>query len=122
MSILKHPTTGPATWNAVEISHDQQWLKSLTPEFITAIDAALGSLQSKNRCYPHFGKDDFPLDSQQSFMQSLADELEHGRGFFVLKGLPIDNYSESDIEALYFGIGLHLGTPVYQNPQGHLLG
>lgn len=122
MNILRQEITGLAVWRAEQIKSDRRWLKSLTPEFISAIDAALSHLDSQSLVFPDFKKRDFPIDSQSPFITTLADELEEGRGFFVLRGLPIGRYSESQIETLYYGIGLHLGTPVCQNSNGDLIG
>ena len=55
-------------------------------------------------------------------MNGLTDELENGRGFLVMRGLPVERYSEDEINILYYGIGLNLGIPVRQNPKGDLLG
>lgn len=48
--------------------------------------------------------------------------MENGRGFLLLRGLPIERYSDDEVRTIYYGIGLHLGSPVRQNPQGDLLG
>lgn len=39
-----------------------------------------------------------------------------------MRGLPMERYSDDDINIIYYGIGLHLGEPVRQNPKGELLG
>jgi hypothetical protein len=52
----------------------------------------------------------------------LADELEHGRGFLVLRGLPVQRLTDEQIDAVTYGLGLHMGVPVRQNPRGDLLG
>ena len=51
-----------------------------------------------------------------------AENLESGKGVFLLRGLTVQNYSETDLDILYFAIGQQLGTPVHQNPQGELIG
>ncbi len=55
-------------------------------------------------------------------MADLAEVLENGRGFALWRGLPVDRYSEEALNAVYYGLGLHLGLPVCQNPKGDLLG
>lgn len=55
-------------------------------------------------------------------MLEHTEELENGRGFVVLRGLPVQRYSDEDINIIYYGIGLHMGQPVCQNPRGELLG
>jgi alpha-ketoglutarate-dependent taurine dioxygenase len=45
----------------------------------------------------------------------LREELESGRGFVVICGLPIDEYSDQEAAILYWGIATYLGTPIPQN-------
>jgi hypothetical protein len=40
----------------------------------------------------------------------------------LLRGLPVERYTEDQLRALYFGLGCHLGTPRYQNSRGELIG
>ena len=40
----------------------------------------------------------------------------------MLHGLPVHRYTDDELKAVYYGIGLHLGVPVRQNPRGDLLG
>ncbi|MFM7025380.1 MAG: TauD/TfdA family dioxygenase, partial [Limnohabitans sp.] len=86
------------------------------------LDAALSHLKSRGLTFPNFGRDDFPLAGWAHLLHRCSDELENGRGFMVLRGLPVTHYTEEDINILYYGIGLHMGMPVRQNPRGDLLG
>ena len=120
--ILKQKITGPAAWTGQDLAGDTSWIHPLTADAIASIDAALAAVKTKGLKFPHFGKADFPLDAQALKLQQHANELENGRGFMLMRGLPIERYSEDDINIIYYGIGLHLGEPVRQNPQGDLLG
>ena len=40
----------------------------------------------------------------------------------VVRGLPIDRYSITDLETIYWGVGRHFGTPVSQSVMGDRLG
>ena len=120
--ILKHPITSAAAWRGSEMAGDTSWLHHLSPEAIACIDQALAGLRAKGLAFPHFSRDDFPLPALADDLAAYADALENGRGFLVLRGLPVARYSEAEIQALYYGIGLNLGTPVRQNPRGDLLG
>ncbi len=72
--------------------------------------------------FPHFGKDDFPLPALADALKQWQDELEDGRSFLVIHGIPVERSTEEENEAVCYGIGLHLGRPVRQNPRGDLLG
>ena len=120
--MMKNPITGPAAWKGADMKGDTSWLHILSPEAIASLDAALAHVKARGLSFPNFGKDDFPLAGDVLDLKKHSDELENGRGFLVLRGLPIERYSEEDIHILYYGIGLHMGIPVRQNPKGDLLG
>ncbi|MDP3520235.1 MAG: TauD/TfdA family dioxygenase, partial [Hydrogenophaga sp.] len=116
------PITGPAVWKGPAIANDTAWVHHLTPATIAVFDAALAQLKARGLTFPNFGKDDFPLHALAADFARYADELENGRGFLLLRGLPVERYTEEEINCLYYGLGLHMGTPVRQNPRGELLG
>jgi len=120
--ILKEKIISLAAWTGNDFKHDQSWLYHFSPENIDDIDTALASLKGRNINFPRFSKSDFRIGELEDKLKLSADELENGRGFFVLRGLPIEKYNDDEINIIYYGIGLHLGTPVGQNPQGDLLG
>ena len=45
-----------------------------------------------------------------------------GRGFVRLRGVERERYNQAEMEMLYWGVGMHLGSPWAQNKHGHLLG
>ena len=120
--ILKTPITGPAAWSGPDIEKDPSWIRVLTDEEIAGLDAALATLKAKGKTFPDFTRDDFPIGPLGACLPALADKLENGCGFMVLRGLPVQRYDDNALKSVYYGIGLHLGTPVRQNPRGDLLG
>ena len=121
-AILTEKIDGPSAWLAADFTNDDSWIVHLTDDDIAAIDAALRAVQARGLTPPRFAAADFPIGALSARLATLAGELENGRGFFVLRGLPVERYSEEEIDAVYFGLGLHLGTPVGQNPEGDLIG
>ena len=121
--ILQTPLTGPAAWRGEALTSDTSWIHHLSPDAIAALDAALAHVKAQGLRFPDFVQADFPLpEALRAQLAAHADELENGRGFTVLRGLPVERYSDEDIQIIYYGIGLHLGQPVRQNPRGDLLG
>src|SRR6201999_3716379 len=49
----------------------------------------------------------------------VRGELEGGRGFALLRGLPIDRYSPEDARLLFWGLSQHLGEPQEQDGAGN---
>lgn len=116
------PINGPAAWRGRDFTDDRRWIHVLTPEAIALLDSALAHLKSRGLRYPDFDRDDFPIHALAPDLAGYADELENGRGFLLLRGLPVQRYSEEDLNTVYYGLGLHMGTPVRQNPRGDMLG
>jgi len=55
-------------------------------------------------------------------LRSLLRELLEGRGFVLLRGLPVERWSREERAIAYLGIGAWLGRARSQNAKGHLLG
>ena len=121
--ILKTPLTGPASWRGEDFAGSTSWIHHLSADAIATLDAALAHLKAQGLEFPNFTREDFPLsETFKAELTEHADTLENGRGFVVLRGLPVERYSDAEINAIYYGLGLHLGQPVRQNPRGDLLG
>ena len=45
----------------------------------------------------------------------------HGRGVVLLRGLPIQGLDFTEIAAMYWGLGAHIGNAQPQNTRGHFL-
>lgn len=121
-ALLTSKIETPAAWVGADFAGDESWLHHLSATALAEIDNAVAGLRASGRGFPNLTKADFPLVTLADDLTRYANELENGRGFFLLRGLPVDRYTEADLRAIYFGIGLHLGTPVGQNPQGDVLG
>ena len=52
----------------------------------------------------------------------MRDEVLNGRGFLLLRGLPVERWSMREAATAYFGLGAHLGSARSQNGKGHVLG
>ena len=64
----------------------------------------------------------FPLPTLGGKLAALERELATGRGFVLLRGLPIERMSEDEIWTVYCGIGTYLGVNVSQSADGDRLG
>ena len=116
------PITGPSAWTAADFEDDDSWIIHLAEAEIMDLDAALATLRAKDLSFPNFTREDFPLPALGPRLAGIAEELETGRGFVLLRGLPIERYTDEEINAIYYGLGLNMGQPVGQNPKGDLLG
>ena len=113
---------GPAAWRADDMRENADWLRTFSESEIDEILAATRSFQSTGRSIASMRAPDFTLPTLGPVLDDLRGELLRGRGFTLLRGLPIDALSIEERAIAYFGIGVHLGHAVSQNAMGHLLG
>jgi hypothetical protein len=116
------PITGPKAWRGAALTSDPSWVVTLDEPALGELDRALAHARSTGRALADIGREDFPLARTAALLGDVLDEIQGGRGFVVLRGLPVERYSDEDVGLLFWGIGRHLGSPLYQNPQGDLLG
>ncbi|MGQ0525088.1 MAG: TauD/TfdA family dioxygenase [Betaproteobacteria bacterium] len=112
---------GPAAWIGPLIQHDRGWIHHLDADALAEIAAALSHVKRAGARVP-YSKALFPLDRLAATLDGILDEIEHGRGFALVRGIPRSRYTAEECELIYWGLGMHLGTPVSQNARGHLLG
>ena len=104
------------------MQESDQWIEILSDAEIAELLAAVARLEQAGTAMLGMTAADFPLPTLEPRLVTLAAELDTGRGFWLLRGLPIDDLSERQAAFAYWGMGLHMGVPVSQNARGHLLG
>lgn len=115
------PITSPDAWTGPQIQNDPSWIYHLNAADAAEIDVALKHARRIGARIP-FPADSFPLPRFAGVLDGILEELEHGRGFKLIRGIPRQRYSDEECELLYWGLGAHLGNPVSQNARGHRLG
>ena len=113
---------GPAAWRGAEIRDRGDWTYRLSDAEIAELEQALAAARARGVALATLGPADFPLPTLGPVLHTIRDELIDGRGFVLIRGLPIERYSREAAATIYLGIGSHIGRPVSQNAEGHLLG
>lgn len=112
---------GPAAWTGSEIQNDASWIRRFDAAHVEEIHSALARAKQAGARIP-FARELFPLPRVGAYLDGILEEVENGRGFVLLRGIPRERYTDEECELLYWGLTSHLGTPVSQNARGHLLG
>jgi len=120
--ILREELHVPSSWRGEDLLGREDWIHRLTPAEVEDLETALAAARSCGKPMGELARDDFPLTVLAGAVASWMKELESGRGFINVKGLPVARYSEQDTELMLWGIGLHMGSAVSQNAAGDLLG
>ncbi len=118
---MPQPLTGRAAWTGAELDRTGDWIRNLDDVHRREIDAALAHVKRRGLPLMGFGRDDFPLESTAALLADINEELENGRGAVRLRGLDV-NRPEDELRQIFWGIGCHLGTALYQNARGEIMG
>lgn len=121
-SIPDHPVEGPEAWNAAALGADDGWIHPLSDADRAELRAAVDQVKAAGLGLFRFGRDDFSLPTLGPRMRAIMTDVEQGRGCALMRGLDADAYNLSDLTLLYWGLGVHMGTPISQNARGDLVG
>ena len=114
------PLTGPSVWTGAELAASGDWIRSFNETHLAEIDAALANVRRGPAI--GFARDAFPLPRTAALLADVSEELENGRGAVRLRGLPVGRYSTDDLRRIFWGLGTHLGTALFQNARGEAMG
>src|ERR1051326_2457670 len=115
------PFAGRAAWQIDDLTNGDPWQYSLPPVALSQLAQATRRIRKTRREISALSKADFHAPSFAAAAEFLRQELESGRGFVLITGLPIDSYSDQEATILYWGIATYLGEPMPQNARDEYL-
>jgi hypothetical protein len=119
---LPREIRGPSAWYGPELAARGDWIEHLTETEVLEIDVAAERLVNGETDIPSIRRDDFPLPSLGPRLRRILEVVLTGRGFVLLRRLPVERWSIRKTATAFFGLGTHLGSARSQNAQGHVLG
>ena len=119
--MLRPLVEGPSAWIGADLAkRPEEWTYQLASAQVAEIDAAVAGIRDRN--IAEIRRPDFPLPTLGPALDRLRDEVLNGRGFVLLRGLPVEGRSIAESAAAYWGIGTYFGNARSQNAKGHVLG
>ncbi|MCY4452226.1 MAG: TauD/TfdA family dioxygenase [Immundisolibacterales bacterium] len=111
----------PAAWRGDRMAARSDWVLAVEEGMVEELEAAATAIGRRRIALFESTRDDFPLARMHALFRTMLDALEGGRGFVLLRGLPVERWSEDETRAAIWGLGTHLGRPVGQDLAGSLL-
>ena len=108
-------------WKNNDVCHDRSWEITLSSEQKAEIVSVARDAIASGASLETLSLDLFPLALWDVVIDKINEDLSNGVGFVLLHEFPIDEMTEEEVQIAYFGLGLHLGTPVRQNSNSELL-
>ena len=114
--------TSEAAWAGEDLKDQSTWAYTITPSDQEEIDRVMSGLRANPLPLARINRSVFELPTLGPKLLKFSREIRDGRGFKVVRGLKIANYTDDEVGCIFWGVGTYLGSPVAQNPKGDLLG
>ncbi|KAI1097553.1 Clavaminate synthase-like protein [Jackrogersella minutella] len=105
---LPQQLTGKLVWEGDSLAETYKWTYVLEPSQLDEIGLAVKHFKSLGLPLAHVNQETFPLPTLHSELRRLSDELHNGHGFFVIRGLRVDEYTREENIIIYAGISAHI--------------
>ncbi len=119
--LLRSPIEDPAAWRGCDMLHANDWSVELDADAVAEIDHALERVSTRNLPLYDVAKDDFLLPNVSKLLTRVLGDIEGGRGFVRLRGLPVGRWGEERSRLALWGLGAHLGWAEAQDGAGSLM-
>ena len=119
--MLLEPVKESTAWKAEDVKDQSRWMYELTERDIAELDAAVKSYSAKDLRYPDVARGQFPLPTFAQKLLGIPQVMEHGLGFLVLRGIPVERYTLEEARIALWGIGTYIGNAISQNARGEVL-
>ncbi|MFN0109351.1 MAG: TauD/TfdA family dioxygenase [Blastocatellia bacterium] len=111
-----------AAWYGPTLAKRNDWIEELSELEISELETATKRLADAGIEIPSIRSADFPLPTFGNRLRRILDEVLNGRGFALIRGLPLECWSRLESAIAFYGLGAHLGNARSQNAAGHVLG
>jgi hypothetical protein len=110
---------GACVWRGAEMVDNHRWVKEFPAAVLEQLDAAVD--KSKDIGWRRIDRHNFPLPGAKPFFDDVREELENGSGMVKMRGLDVARYDAEQLRRIWFALGSHLGTPMFQNYRGEAM-
>src|SRR6266446_2681135 len=88
----RHLIEGPSAWIGADMrGREAEWSYRLSPAEIAEIETAVQAVQARGLDIAEIRREDFPLPTLGPVLDRLRAEVLYGRGFALLRGLPVED-------------------------------
>ena len=123
VSILAAQHAGGSDWYGPDMAARTDWIEPFTHAELDELGRLAQRLDNGNlAALCGLRAADAPLPLLAPRLTRISQDVLEGRGFALLRGLPVAAWGRRRAAIAFMALGAHLGHARPQNAQGHLLG
>lgn len=117
-----HSPFEPRAWLAQDVAQDPSWILRMNAAEVAGFDAALAHARRLDKPLLAMTQADFPLPAESQDVLRRAIDATQGRwGMCLLKGFPVERWTEADTRLAYWGMSLYMGVGRTQNRASEII-
>jgi len=121
-AVPMQPVVDPAAWYPEDLAANEDWIYTLSDVEADEIRAAVSAIERNGRDILEIRREDYEMPTLDRGLAALYDELLEGRGFTLIRGMPVAEFTHAEAAAAFWLIGTRFGRALSQNPKGHMVG
>ncbi len=119
--ILRELIRDVTAWKGPDLQQDTSWIYELDAADVQELEAAAEMIKQRGLTWGQFDKHDFVLPGLTARLEEIDQQIRHGRGFALVRGLPVRTLDMETLKIIYWGLGVYLGQVISHNVQGDLM-
>jgi len=120
--VHRAPIAHSSAWKVSDFTTPPNYTIQLDATQLSDIDRAVRQIKAAGLSLDDLQREHFEVPSLRPVIDEIRYQIEDGRGFVVLRRLPVEDYSKDEIGMIFWGIGTHLGRGLSQSVLGDRLG
>src|SRR5712672_2826714 len=93
---------GRGAWQGADFASPEEWTYRPSPATWAELEAAMRIARDSGRPIHSLTIADFPAPSFASAGVALRKDVQSGRGFVVIRGMPIERYRDEEAAIIYW--------------------
>ena len=115
-------SVSPQAWLAADLAASTEWIHRLDAAAVEGIEHALAHAKACGKPWLAMQAEDFPLNEAAAAALHRAFDATQGRwGLCLVKGFPVERWTEADAKLVFWGVGLHVGLARTQNKASDIM-
>src|SRR5215470_10307801 len=112
----------PGAWKVADSKSPAGYTIEFDAKHLRDIERAVRRIKAAGLGLDDLQREHFEVPSLRPVIDGIRYQIEDGRGFVVLRRLPVADYSKDEIGMIFWGLGMHLGRGLSQSVLGDRLG
>jgi hypothetical protein len=118
--IYRDEIKGPSAWTPQSVGGKEGLVRTLSDKNLTAIDDLLHATRGLQR--DDITREDFDHPALTPLLSDIRNEIMHGKGVAIVRGIDLARYTDEDRERIFCGFGTHWGEAAVQSRRADRLG